>query len=87
MNKEKIALFDFDGTLTRHDTFISFAKFAVGKRRFYLSFLKSAPWLMLWKFGIITNGDAKQRLFGFLYKGMPYDVFAILAARLSLIHI
>lgn len=83
MNRDKIAIFDFDGTLTRHDTFISFAKFAMGNRHFYLSFLKSIPWLVLWKLGVITNGNAKQKLFQFLYKGMLYNDFVDLARRFS----
>lgn len=70
-----IAFFDFDGTLTHHDTFIEFAKFSVGKRAFYKAFLKSIPTLCLWKLGMKSNSDAKQRLFAFLYKGMTHSHF------------
>ena len=64
----KIAFFDFDGTLTRHDTFIGFAKFSVGRWAFYKAFLKSIPILCLWKLGLKSNSDAKQTLFSHLYK-------------------
>lgn len=70
-----IAFFDFDGTLTRHDTFIEFAKFSVGKRSFVKALLKSIPALCFWKMGIKSNSYAKQILFSHLYKGMAYSYF------------
>lgn len=71
----KVAFFDFDGTLTRHDTFIEFAKFSVGNFTFIMAFLKSVPSLILWKLGIRSNSTAKQTLFAHLYKGMDYTKF------------
>lgn len=71
----KIAFFDFDGTLTRHDTFIEFAKFSVGKVAFFKAFLKSVPTLCLWKLGLRSNSDAKQTLFSLLYRDMDYTKF------------
>lgn len=71
----KIAFFDFDGTITRHDTFIKFAKFSVGHTRFYISILKSIPTLCLWKLGLKSNSEAKESLFARLYKGMDYLQF------------
>lgn len=70
-----IAFFDFDGTLTRHDTFIDFAIFSVGKRAFINAFVKSIPSLCLWKLGLKSNSYAKQTLFSNLYKGMTYSCF------------
>lgn len=43
---KKIAFFDLDGTLTRGDTFISFAVFAVGRLRFLYCLLRAAPCLV-----------------------------------------
>lgn len=71
----KVAFFDFDGTLTKHDTFIEFAKFSMGKRTFFKAFLKSVPSLCLWKLGLRSNSEAKQTLFSLLYKGMDYMRF------------
>lgn len=71
----KIAFFDFDGTLTHHDTFIRFAKFSVGKTAFYKALIKSIPMLCLWKLGLKSNSDAKQTLFSYLYKGIDYGWF------------
>lgn len=70
-----IALFDFDGTITVGDTFISFARYAVGCKAFAKAFIRALPWLVAWKVRMISNSAAKQRLFSLLYRGMPIEVF------------
>lgn len=71
----KLAFFDFDGTITKRDTFLEFAKFSVGKKRLYTAILKNCLCLAKWKFGIISNSKAKQRLFSTLFKGKDYEWF------------
>lgn len=71
----KIAFFDFDGTLTRHDSFIQFALFAKGRYGLIKAMIKSLPELLKWKLGIISNSEAKEALFGSLFRGMKMDVF------------
>jgi len=73
-----IAFFDFDGTITSHDTFISFGRMALGNTRFVASLIKASPWLIFWKLGFINNSRAKERLFGFMFKGMKSSTFHIL---------
>ncbi len=76
-----IALFDFDGTLTRKDSFVVFARFAVGRRRLLLALLRTAPHLAAWKLGLCTSSKAKERLFGGLFRGMPYTQFRALGEQ------
>lgn len=71
----KVAFFDFDGTLIYHDSFISFGKYCVGKRKFIKALTKTIPWLIFWKLGFITNSTAKEKLFYNLYNGVDYDEF------------
>ena len=73
--KRKVALFDFDGTLTRHDTLVTFSVHAVGRRKFFWAMCWSLPWIVGWKCGILSNSKAKERLFGCLYRGMPLSYF------------
>lgn len=80
---KKIAFFDLDGTLTRGDTFISFAVFAVGRLRFLYCLLRAAPCLVAWKTGFRSNAQAKQTLFSLLYKGMPEVRFKELCRQFS----
>lgn len=69
----KLAFFDFDGTITKRDTFIEFAKFSLGRGRLFAAILKNSHYLAMWKLGIVSNSKAKQRLFSSLYKGKGYE--------------
>ena len=69
------AFFDFDGTITRHDSFIRFSIFTLGKKRVLTAFIKSIISIILWKIGIKTNSQAKEVLFFNLFHNYPYDSF------------
>lgn len=71
----RIALFDFDGTITRNDTFISFGMKARGKSGFFRAVLSSLPWLIGWKLNVISNSKAKEHLFGCLFRNMSVEEF------------
>jgi HAD superfamily hydrolase (TIGR01490 family) len=70
MKKETIAVFDFDGTITRKDTLIEFIKFTRGKRRFYGGFLLFSPLLIAMKLRLLPNWKVKQQLFSYFYIGI-----------------
>lgn len=71
----EIGLFDFDGTLVEGDSFIRFGIFAVGKAKFYTSVVMAIPWLIGWKAGMMSSSRAKEKLFGFLFRGMTKREF------------
>ena len=60
--KQRIAFFDFDGTITTKDTLLVFIRFSKGKLAFALGFLLNAPWLVAMKLKLISNQAAKQRV-------------------------
>jgi len=66
-----ITVFDFDGTIFKGDSFHRFALHAVGVRRYAVSLIRCLPYLVAWKCGMSSSSCVKQRLFGYLYKGMP----------------
>lgn len=74
-NPRRVAVFDFDGTITVKDTFIEFALHALGPWRFALGLVKASPWLAGWKLGLRTGAEAKEKLFGYLYAGMKLAEF------------
>lgn len=77
MEKQRtIAIFDFDGTLTTKDTLLEFIKFACGIKAFYIGFFLHSPLLILMKLGLYPNWEAKQKVFSWFFKGMPYTTFA-----------
>jgi len=63
-----IALFDFDGTLTKKDSFLEFIKFSVGKRRFYLGLIVLLPIILLYKLGFMKNYRAKLKVLNYFFK-------------------
>lgn len=71
----KIALFDFDGTITRNDSFIRFGQFVRGNVGFARAIIQALPWLIAWKLNLCSNTKAKKQLFKYLFKGMDYADF------------
>lgn len=71
-----IAFFDFDGTITRGDSFL---KFLFYKRRISISLIlqvaASIPALLLWKAGIYNNNKAKEKITGYFFRGVDQAAF------------
>lgn len=57
-----IAAFDFDGTLTRRDTFIPFLLRGLGWPRLFGALLRCAPWLAGYVLRVVRNDVAKAKL-------------------------
>ena len=60
----RIAVFDFDGTVTTKDTLLEFIKFVRGPVSFYAGFLRYAPQLLAYKLGLYPNWKVKGLLYG-----------------------
>lgn len=74
-HRKRVGLFDFDNTLVRGDSFIRFGVYALGKCRFALAVVEASPWLVAWKMGLLSSSAAKEKLFGFMFKGMDFSEF------------
>jgi HAD superfamily hydrolase (TIGR01490 family) len=83
--KETIAVFDFDGTITKKDTLLEFIKFSRGKLRFYLCFLLFLPMIILMKIKLLSNQKVKQLVFTYLYKGESIETFNKWGTEFSLV--
>ncbi|MFC5520611.1 HAD family hydrolase [Polaromonas jejuensis] len=57
-----IAAFDFDGTLTRGDSFRPFLARGLGWPRFLWAMLRCSPWLAGYALRLVPNNVAKQRV-------------------------
>lgn len=57
-----VAAFDFDGTLTRRDTFTVFLARGLGWPRFVWALLRCSPWLAGYALRLVPNNVAKARL-------------------------
>jgi len=72
---QRIAFFDFDGTITTKDTLLEFIKFSKGPARFYLGFLLNSPWLIAYRLKIISNQAAKERILTWFFRNYPLPAF------------
>ena len=59
---QAIAAFDFDGTLTRRDTFMPFLARGLGWPRFVWAVICCLPWLAGYALRLVPNDIAKQKL-------------------------
>ncbi len=80
----KLALFDFDGTITTKDSLAEFICFAVGKPRYYLGLVLKSPMLIAYTLKLIPNHIAKEKLISHFFKGWHADTFKQIAQKYSL---
>src|SRR6187402_1038619 len=80
-SNRKLVLFDFDGTITTHDTFILFIQFYHGKLKFLLGFLLLSPVLALMKLRLIANWKAKELVMTLFFKNVPVETFNLACAH------
>lgn len=75
MKSSTLAIFDFDGTITKKDTFIAFIQFVFGKTACYTGFFLHIPLLIGMFLKIIPNASAKEKIFSYFFKDMPENTF------------
>jgi phosphatidylglycerophosphatase C len=72
---KKLALFDFDGTITTKDTLLEFVRFYKGRNRFFFGLLMLTPLLALFIARLIPNWKAKQQFLSHYFKGENISEF------------
>ncbi len=77
----RLALFDFDGTITTKDSLADFTKFAVGKANYYLGLITLSPTLTAYVLHLLPNHIAKEKFITHFFKGWDVDDFRILTDR------
>lgn len=83
----KIALFDFDGTITKNDSLLRFIRFVVGDFQFFFGMLLLSPILAAYKLKLTSNFEAKQKVLSWFFNGMNEEAFFLLAKKYSLTRI
>lgn len=79
----KLALFDFDGTITTHDSFRDFLIFVAGKWLFMLRMLFVSHWLIAYLAHLVSNQTAKQKVAAQFFAGMSRAQFNELASQFA----
>jgi len=72
---QRIAFFDFDGTITTKDTLLEFVKFSKGSLRFYLGFFLTSPWMVAYKLKLTSNHKAKEKFLTWFFSNTPQPIF------------
>ncbi len=80
----KLALFDFDGTITTKDSLADFIQYAVGKPKYYIGLVQLSPMLTAYTFKLIPNYRAKEKMIAHFFKGWDVEEFQKIADRYSL---
>lgn len=75
MDRKRLYVFDFDGTLTKKDTLLAFIVFVRGWKTLLLTFLRYSPLLVMMKLGFYDNGKVKEKVFCACFKGMSLNSF------------
>lgn len=71
----RLAVFDFDGTITRIDTFVDFVRFTKGTSVMLMGMLIHLPRLLLMKVGLVDNGKVKEKVFSWFFRGTTIEEF------------
>jgi HAD superfamily hydrolase (TIGR01490 family) len=82
-----LALFDFDGTITKNDSLIKFIRFAVGDLKFVFGLFILSPVLLAYKIKLIPNFKAKQKMLSYFFKGLEEGKIKAIAEEYSLEHL
>src|SRR5689334_8458829 len=79
-----VAVFDFDGTVTRRDSLLPFLRGATGYFQYRRGILVLSPMLMRYILGQIPNWQAKQELLTYFLRGWPEEQLNQIAEKFAL---
>lgn len=82
--RPELALFDFDGTLTRRDTYPRLLRYIAGGPRFYTSLVVLIPAFTGYLMGRLSHTDLKTRILTQLLGGCPIARYRELAYQFAL---
>lgn len=66
-----LALFDFDGTITTHETMPAFLRRSIGRRRLWLGQCLLAPLVIGYKLGVVSGVRVRRAIVRVGYRGVP----------------
>jgi phosphatidylglycerophosphatase C len=75
-----LALFDFDGTISTQDSYLSFTRF-LDPKRYFIGCALLAPRIIGYLAGVYPNNRLKEDFLGYFYCGKTTDQLQILAQR------
>lgn len=80
---ESVAVFDFDGTITRRDSLVAFLMTAVPSSRFFAKAVTLTPQVIAYRLRVRPGSRLKEDVLKRFFAGMPAECFAQLAQRFA----
>ena len=68
MKSKVVAIFDFDGTITKGDTFLPFLFFTFGFWKTFFCLIYTSPFTVAYIFNLVSNHYAKEKMIHFLFR-------------------
>lgn len=68
---KRLAVFDFDGTLTYKDSFLAFIRYYHGSAAFLAGMVRMLPWLLAFKLKLVPNWRAKEKVLEYFFGNTP----------------
>jgi HAD-superfamily subfamily IB hydrolase, TIGR01490 len=81
--RQRVAAFDFDGTLTYGDTFLPFLRFVLGPVGFAAKMLTLSPVLAAFRLGLLANDAAKRSVIEKCLGGLTEDELCALGGKFA----
>ena len=72
-----LVLFDFDGTITTHETMPEFLRRSISRQRLVLGWILLAPVVLGYKVGLVPGHLVRRVIVRFAYTGMPASELAV----------
>lgn len=66
-----LALFDFDGTITRRELFPDFIRRAISRRRWFCGRLLLSPWIVGYQLGLVSGTTIRAAIVRLAFSGVP----------------
>jgi HAD superfamily hydrolase (TIGR01490 family) len=79
----KLALFDFDGTMTSKDSLIDFIIYSFGVKSFLMGCISISPTISGSIFGITSRSRAKEKLLSYYLKDLDFELFKKMSSKYS----
>ena len=78
-----VAFFDFDGTITKKDSFLDFVVFTKGRTEMFKGILLFLIPVLGYKIGWVSGHKLKEKLITYFYKSCPYGKLQIQGEQYS----
>ena len=73
--QKSIAFFDFDGTITKTDSMLEFARFSSNHVCYLFGMFIISPWLITMKLGLVSKRKAKEKLLTYFFGHAELETF------------